>query len=82
MSALTVFGGRSASVMVVVEESVSVTCSCGDGGSEMGVTGSMVSGKDAGIRRGRRARVRFRMARVSELLGWAGFAMSSTPDVA
>jgi hypothetical protein len=46
-----VFGGRLASVMVVVGESVSVACSCEDGGSKMGVTGSRLGGKVGGRRR-------------------------------
>jgi hypothetical protein len=68
MSALSVFGGRLASVMVGVEESASATCSCEDGGSKMGVTGSRLGGNVGGKRSGRRARVRVRVERVSELL--------------
>ena len=65
MSGLWVFGGRLATVMVVVEEedeedSVSVASSCGRGGSKMGVTGSSVGGNVGGIRRGRSARGRVR----------------------
>jgi hypothetical protein len=63
MSGLWVFGGRLATVMVVVEEaeeSVSVASSCERGGSKMGVTGSRVGGNVGGIRRGRSARGRVR----------------------
>ena len=65
MSALRVFGGRLASVIVAaVEESVSVVAasSCdvdrGGGGSKMGVSGSMLGGSVR--RRGRRVRGRVR----------------------
>ena len=63
MSGLWVFGGRLATVMVVVEEaeeSVSVASSFERGGSKMGVTGSSVGGNVGGIRRGRSARGRVR----------------------
>jgi hypothetical protein len=46
MSALRVFGGIFAGVMVVVEDSVSVTCSCEDSGPKMGVTRSRIGGED------------------------------------
>ena len=51
------FGGRLTSVVVVVEKSVSVTCSCEGCGSKMGVMVSRLAGKGGGIRRGRRAGV-------------------------
>jgi hypothetical protein len=46
MSALRVFGGRLASVMFIVEQSVSGTCSCEDRGLEVGVTGSREKWRD------------------------------------
>jgi hypothetical protein len=65
---LEAFDGRVASVMVVVEQSVSGTCSCKSSDLKMGV-GSRPgeSEKDDGIRRGRSARIRGRMVWVSEL---------------
>jgi hypothetical protein len=54
--------------MVVVEESVSVTCSCKDGSSKMGVTRSRLGGKDGGIRSGRSARVQVCVVCVNKLL--------------
>ena len=44
-------------MVVVEEESVSVTCSCEDGGSKMCVMGSRVGENDGGTSSGRSARV-------------------------
>ena len=69
-------------MVVVKEESVSVTCSCKGGGSKMGVMGSRVGGND-GMRSGCSTciRVCVRVEWVRDLLTRAGFALSGALNV-
>ena len=69
-------------MVVVVKESVSVTCSCEGGGSKRGVMGSRIGGND-GMRSGCSTciRVCVRVEWVRDLLTRAGFALSGALNV-